>query len=445
MPWTRAAFALLLPLPFLGVELAARLHPASRPTSGEESLLRLLGRDPVLSCDGGVCQIEPRLRPIGGPGASFPRTPPPGSLRVVCIGGSTTLGWPYQPRGGYPEWLGAILADALPGRRVEVINLGFQMWDGPRLEHVFEEALTLRPTVIAVRDGYNSFASMPLRRPAGGPLRRGAQRAWLRLFASSAAFRLARRAFGPAERVGMEPFGSEPLSAEKAAWLVDDHRLRLRRFAARAKSAGAALFVLGLPYSSAKGPKPHLDRLHEASESESRALGLPFIPLSELGDDSFVDASHCDAEGYRLIALAVARALSDSGFPSPDARWRWRRVAPPASHRARLGLDDPAFGAIVRLRLASSKLILGDASGAARDVRRALRAAPSADLVPELIRSERRSSFEALYREAFLRLRAEGVAKEPSRPENRALLGLPPLRPEPAPSRARRAKAIIER
>ena len=51
----------------------------------------------------------------------------PGSLRVVCLGGSTTYGWAVRdPDATYPAQLQRLLAADLPAgfRRVEVINAG---------------------------------------------------------------------------------------------------------------------------------------------------------------------------------------------------------------------------------------------------------------------------------------------------------------------------------
>ena len=426
----RAVLVLLAPAAaaFL-VEAAARLAPSSAPTDSESALLWVAGTRPTFACAAdGACRADPGLVALSNPDERFAALPAPGVFRVACVGDSTTAGWPYQPRGGYPEWLGAMLHDALPGRRSEVINLGIHAWDGARLEPVFDAALSLRPDVVVLRLGYDDYQHFLLRRPRGGPVARAAQRTRLFLLAHSAAFRLLSRGFGPVTRRGIVDVAASPLTDAEEDALIEAHRLRLRALAARARAAGTRVILLGLPHWAGYAPRyPALrayDRLEAATGEEARALDVPFVPLTEFKTrERFVDIVHFDLEGYRLAALDVARALAAAGLGAPAARWRWDLIAPPAQMERRLGLDEPEYRAHLETSLARFALVHGDRASAARHMESALRIAPNSDLVPAE-EAQGIPEMKALYRETFQRLAKAGRAAPPLQAGNRAMAGL---------------------
>lgn len=371
------------------VECAARLVRGHALTDTERHLVWVAGRRAAFPCSAeGECRTDAELVRLDVPESRFAREPRPGVFRVACVGDSTTRGWPYHPRGGYPEWLGALLADALPGREVEVLDLGVHAWDGERLEAVFEEALALAPGALLWRAGYNDHYHAPLRRPPG-PVRAAAQRARLFLLERSAAFRLLSR--GVAARpagIVMQEAPSLDAAAEDA--LVAAHRARLRRLASRAASAGVPLFVLGLPHRPDFAPEHPalraLRRLEEATVEEAAAAGARFVRLDlRPAHRRFVDLVHSDLEGYRLTARQAARALAAAGVPAPAPAWRWERARPREAHARALGLDDAAFRARLGLRLAMTELDGGDARAARRHMAAAVAADPGGAIVgPEL-------------------------------------------------------------
>src|SRR5579859_7571462 len=187
----RLVLALLAPLlAALAAEGLSRLVPGGSPTDTESALLWVAGGRPAFACSAdGACWIDPGLARLDNPKPAFSRRPAPGTFRAACVGDSTTAGWPFHPRGGYPEWLAEILAAALPGRRVEVLNLGVHAWDGARIETVFDQALSLGPDALIVRLGYDDYQHFLLRRPRGGAWAAAALRARLFLLARSSVFR----------------------------------------------------------------------------------------------------------------------------------------------------------------------------------------------------------------------------------------------------------------
>ena len=427
---TRLAAAVLVPVAAaLAVEGAARVWPGGAPTDTENALLWVAGTRPAFLCGpDGACRTDPELVRLSNPDSRFSARPSAGAFRVVCVGDSTTAGWPYQPRGGYPEWLALTLRAALPGRRVEVVNLGIHAWDGARLETVFDQALGFAPNAVIVRVGYDDYQHFLLRRPRGGALGRAALALRMNLLAHSAAFRVLSRGLGPAPRRGIVAAPAAKLTDAEEDLLVADHARRLRAFAARAKTAGVPLVLLGLPYWSDYAPSffgtRSMRRQKDAAADAARELGLPFAALDELPLARFLDLVHVDIEGERLVARDAARALEKAGLPEPAARWRWDRVPSPAALEKSLGLDEPEYRAHLETRLARFFDMHSRNEMAAAHLETALAAAPNGDVVPDELRSYASASMNALYRGAFERLRREGRTPEPLKPENRALAGL---------------------
>jgi len=303
------ASAVIFVLAALAAERLARARPGAGPTSPESNVLWIAGYKPAFPCSAdGLCRTDPELVRLANADRSFSFTASSGTFRLICVGDSTTAGWPYQPHGGYPEWLGEILRDALPGRRVEVLNLGVHAWDGARLESVFDQALSLRPGAVILRIGYDDYPHFHLRHPRGG----AAGRAWrdigLFLLAHSAAYRSLARAAAPVPRRGVDV-----LTPDEEERLLADHRDRLERLVRSARAAGTPLIVLGLPnwsrFARTFHGMPSLNALALTNAAQARALGAPFVPLTELsGRKHFIDHVHSNLEGYRLTALAIARA-----------------------------------------------------------------------------------------------------------------------------------------
>lgn len=420
---TLVPFAVIVAAEFLARSAAADWSIAER------QLMWLAGTRPALSCDGDFCRTDPDLVSLGNPDLRVARRPPPDVFRIIGIGESTTAGWPYQPRGGYPAWLQALLDEALPGTRSEVVNLGVCGWDSERLEPVFEQALSLAPRVVVVHFGYNAYRASRLRRPPGGPLARANRRVWLELFASSALFRRLYRIFHAVDLSTLFQY-PERLGDDEVDRLVSEHRKRIAYMAGRARARGVELLVLGYPHAARKRTEwshyfAYLDRLHAATKTECRVLGVPFEPLAELaGSEHYIGPIHSDLEGYRLTAIAVARALQAVGQPGAGARWLWDRVEPARRLRSRLRLDEPEFRAHVELRTATGLLAMDERASAAEHMAAAVLAAPNPDLIPEEIANDGRSALADLYREQFTRLRAAGRTPDPTQGSHRSLAGL---------------------
>lgn len=88
---------------------------------------------------------------------SFARKKPPGTYRIVCLGGSTTDGRPFFDLTSYPGWLRAFLPVADPSRRWEVINAGAISYASYRVKGLMAELAHYEPDLFIIDVGHNEF------------------------------------------------------------------------------------------------------------------------------------------------------------------------------------------------------------------------------------------------------------------------------------------------
>lgn len=87
----------------------------------------------------------------------FPKTKPPGTYRIFCLGGSTTYGRPYNDVASFCGWLRALLPEADPSRRWELINAGGISYASCRVAMLAEELIRYEPDLLIVYSGQNEF------------------------------------------------------------------------------------------------------------------------------------------------------------------------------------------------------------------------------------------------------------------------------------------------
>jgi hypothetical protein len=97
-------------------------------------------------------EIPIRINRLGMRNEEVPEEKPGDELRVVCIGDSYTFGWGGLEENTFAAQLQVLLRDAVPGRRVRVINAGVGAY-GPWQERVVlqERVLPLRPDVVVLQ------------------------------------------------------------------------------------------------------------------------------------------------------------------------------------------------------------------------------------------------------------------------------------------------------
>jgi tetratricopeptide (TPR) repeat protein len=87
----------------------------------------------------------------------FPVVKAAGTFRVFCLGGSTTVGFPYGYAGSFPFLLRQRLERLFPDRNIEVINLGMTATNSFTALDIAEELPAYQPDAVLVYDGHNEF------------------------------------------------------------------------------------------------------------------------------------------------------------------------------------------------------------------------------------------------------------------------------------------------
>lgn len=110
-----------------------------------------------------------RINRMGFRGKDFEIAKPYGVLRVVCLGGSSTLGYGNKDNETYPYYLEEILNKEITGLNdekitsAEVINLGIPHLRSDQIFSLFaREAIRLSPDIVTFYEGVNDTTRVPL-------------------------------------------------------------------------------------------------------------------------------------------------------------------------------------------------------------------------------------------------------------------------------------------
>jgi len=87
----------------------------------------------------------------------FEHPKPHGTFRIFCLGGSTTVGFPYWYNASFPTLLRERLHTVFPRKTIEVINLGMTATNSFTVLDLAHELPNLEPDLLIVYDGHNEF------------------------------------------------------------------------------------------------------------------------------------------------------------------------------------------------------------------------------------------------------------------------------------------------
>ncbi len=88
---------------------------------------------------------------------AFTMPKPANTFRIFCLGGSTTVGFPYGYQGSFPTFLKERLSALFPEWKIEVINLGMTATNSFTTLDIGRELFRYAPDLIVVYDGHNEF------------------------------------------------------------------------------------------------------------------------------------------------------------------------------------------------------------------------------------------------------------------------------------------------
>ena len=78
-------------------------------------------------------------------------------LRIICLGGSASAGWPHPPSEIYSTYLEKTLQTLYPSKRIEIINCSAHGFASYRIRQVFETIIPFQPDAVIVWSGNNEF------------------------------------------------------------------------------------------------------------------------------------------------------------------------------------------------------------------------------------------------------------------------------------------------
>ncbi|MFV1884346.1 MAG: tetratricopeptide repeat protein [Balneola sp.] len=87
----------------------------------------------------------------------FLKEKPENGYRVFAMGGSSAAGYPYGFNGTYSRIVGDVLQDAMPDRKVEVVNVGISAISSYTLFDQVDEIIEQDPDAVMIYAGHNEF------------------------------------------------------------------------------------------------------------------------------------------------------------------------------------------------------------------------------------------------------------------------------------------------
>lgn len=88
---------------------------------------------------------------------SFPVNKPEKTIRILCLGGSTTAGYPYEININFPFFLQLRLEQMFPVYDFELINLGISAVNSYTVMDIADQLVTVDPDLFLIYMGHNEF------------------------------------------------------------------------------------------------------------------------------------------------------------------------------------------------------------------------------------------------------------------------------------------------
>jgi lysophospholipase L1-like esterase len=275
-----------------------------------------------------------QVNALGYRGHEITREKPPGTYRILCLGGSTTMSYPYvkDPGQAWPALVEAGLNRRFPGRHFEVLNAGLpygtsaEMLAGYMFRHRY-----LQPDMVIIHEGgndtdpllfedynpeYTHFRSAGVR-VVVGPIER--------VLLHSSIFRIFYMRYwrGVPTIYVSQPYGFDQLSREKALQRVQDtyplgFERNLELIIRTAQNDGAKVMLVGFVsereellsknWPSMKGlehaTRLGIDKNLAVMETLAARYQVPYLSPADVTfkDEWFLDGCHLNEEGEGVKA-----------------------------------------------------------------------------------------------------------------------------------------------
>ena len=142
---------------FLVLEAALWLGGVRTIAQREDPQRGFSGLVKVFQRRGGVYRTRPSRVPQTFNSQSFARRKGSDTVRIFCLGGSSSYGFPWNSKVAFTAILGDVLAAAHRQRRFEPVNASGISYAMHRVRMVAEEILEYEPDIIIIYSGHNEF------------------------------------------------------------------------------------------------------------------------------------------------------------------------------------------------------------------------------------------------------------------------------------------------
>ena len=280
----------------------------------------------VTSDDGQRSQINPAKR-VWFNAQEFPSPKPAGTFRIVCLGGSTTYGRPFDDATSFCGWLRTLLPMVDGSRNWEVVNAGGISYASYRVARVMEELSDQQVDLFILYTGQNEF----LERRTYGDLIEGSEVPRLLASLSSKtnvgrfvqatvdSYRSATpedtREILPDEvdeilnhTIGPTDYRRDPQWSRR---VVEHFRLNLKRMQRLASDAGAKLVVI-TPVSNLRDCAPFKSDFADGTDSPTRQRLLDLLAKAR---------QESSAQSYSE-ALATLESITETDDQNADVAFR---------------------------------------------------------------------------------------------------------------------------
>ncbi len=198
----------------------------------------------------------------------FSRTKPPGTVRLFCLGGSSTFGFPYDNRISFCAATARGLQLIHPETRYEVINCGGMSYGSRRVLNIMRELTAYDPDGFIAYMGHNEYVERRFYAPyLSEPSWRRRLRSGLnhvRIYVAMRRLIDPLRQKPSAESGEADPFGTGPLRDDSRrqardpredALVQEQFRFNVDEMSALARAGGVPLFLV-LPGSNLRDWRP---------------------------------------------------------------------------------------------------------------------------------------------------------------------------------------------
>jgi lysophospholipase L1-like esterase len=244
------------------------------------------------------------------------RDKPPGALRIVTLGSSSTFGYGVGARDCWSAQTGVLLAHLWPGRDVQVVNAGVPGGTAERLRFfLLGVLLDLQPDAVVIDLGFNDHIM-------GGT---HDERAHFAAFTGDGIGPLEGLVAGwrsRRQRAGWQAFVEDrgegrPVSAGDEARYSTLPAARfgdsIRDMVDACRAAGVAVLLVQEPTRPGEN-RPLLPAFHEAMARVGAEREVPVVApqpaLDAAGGELYIDVVHPNRDGHRIIARVVGGGLA---------------------------------------------------------------------------------------------------------------------------------------